>query len=74
MARVLVAEHEETFSDVLSYQLRRQGFVVAVCATGPEVLAAFDRHGADLVLHNPMLPVFRGPGCACVCANGRTCR
>ena len=60
MARVLVAEHEESFSDALSYQLRRHGFEVAVCPTGPAALDAFDRHGADLVLLDPVLPGMAG--------------
>ncbi len=36
MTRVLGAEDEESFSDALSYQLRRQGFDVASCSTGPD--------------------------------------
>ena len=50
MALVLVVEDEESFSDALSYMLRKEGFEVAVCPTGPDALAAFDRDGADLVL------------------------
>ena len=34
MTRVLVVEDEESFSDALSYMLRREGFEVAVCPTG----------------------------------------
>ena len=56
MALVLVVEDEESFSDALSYMLRKEGFEVAVCPTGPEALAAFDRNGADLVLLDLMLP------------------
>ena len=32
---VLVVEDEESFSDPPSYMLRKEGFVVAVCPTGP---------------------------------------
>ena len=56
MALVLVVEDEESFSDALSYMLRKAGFDVAVCPTGPDALAAFDRDGADLVLLDLMLP------------------
>jgi two-component system, OmpR family, response regulator RegX3 len=56
MALVLVVEDEESFSDALSYMLRKEGFEVAVCATGPDALEAFDRNGADLVLLDLMLP------------------
>ena len=35
VTRVLVVEDEESFSDALSYMLRKEGFEVAVCPTGP---------------------------------------
>ncbi|MBR7833564.1 response regulator transcription factor [Actinospica durhamensis] len=60
MTRVLVVEDEESFSDPLSYMLRNEGFEVAVAATGPEALDEFDRHGADLVLLDLMLPGLPG--------------
>ncbi|MFF4773269.1 response regulator transcription factor [Microtetraspora fusca] len=60
MTRVLVVEDEESFSDALSYMLRKEGFEVAVAASGPEALDAFDRNGADLVLLDLMLPGLPG--------------
>ncbi|HEY8452415.1 MAG: response regulator transcription factor [Micromonosporaceae bacterium] len=60
MPRVLVVEDEESFSDALSYLLRREGFEVSVAATGPEALAEFDRTGADVVLLDLMLPEMSG--------------
>lgn len=60
MTRVLVVEDEESFSDALSYMLRKEGFEVAVAATGPEALETFDRNGADLVLLDLMLPGLPG--------------
>ena len=61
MTRVLVVEDEESFTDPLSYLLRKEGFEVAV---------AGDRHrrrstsstgnGADLVLLDLMLPGLSG--------------
>jgi two-component system, OmpR family, response regulator RegX3 len=68
MALVLVVEDEESFSDALSYMLRKEGFEVAVCPTGPDALEAFDRYGADLVLLDLMLP---GPGGTEVCQSLR---
>jgi two-component system response regulator RegX3 len=53
-------EDEESFSDALSYMLRKEGFEVAVAASGPEALDAFDRNGADLVLLDLMLPGLPG--------------
>jgi two-component system, OmpR family, response regulator RegX3 len=61
---VLVVEDEESISDALAYMLRKEGFEVAVCPTGPDALAAFDRDGADLVLLDLMLP---GPAGTEVC-------
>jgi two-component system response regulator RegX3 len=60
LARVLVVEDEESFSDALSYMLRKEGFEVSVAATGPSALTEFDRTGADIVLLDLMLPEMSG--------------
>ena len=60
MTRILVVEDEESFRDALSYMLRKEGFEVHLAETGPEALEAFDRHGADLVLLDLMLPGLSG--------------
>ena len=60
MSKVLVVEDEESFSDALSYMLRREGYEVEVATTGPDALMAFDRGGADLVLLDLMLPGLSG--------------
>ena len=60
MTRVLVVEDEESFSDALSYMLRKEGFEVSVAATGTEALTIFDRSGADIVLLDLMLPEMSG--------------
>lgn len=60
MTRILVVEDEESLSDPLSYMLRKEGFEVAVAATGPKALETFDRTGADLVLLDLMLPGLSG--------------
>jgi two-component system, OmpR family, response regulator RegX3 len=69
MTRVLVVEDEESFSDALSYMLRREGFDAVVAASGPEALAEFDRSGADIVLLDLMLPGLPGTE---VCRSLRT--
>ncbi len=56
MTRVLLVEDEESFSDALSYLLRKHGFEVAVCPAGPHALDTLGRSGADLVLLDLMLP------------------
>jgi two-component system response regulator RegX3 len=60
VTRVLVVEDEESFSDALSYMLRKEGFEVAIAATGPDALDTFERNGADLVLLDLMLPGLPG--------------
>ena len=60
MTRVLVVEDEESFSDALSFMLRREGYEVGIATDGAEALAEFDRHGADLVLLDLMLPGIPG--------------
>jgi two-component system, OmpR family, response regulator RegX3 len=60
VTRVLVVEDEESISDPLAYMLRKEGFEVAVAATGPDALTEFDRSGADLVLLDLMLPGLSG--------------
>jgi len=60
MTRVLVVEDEESYSDALAYMLRKEGFEVAISATGPDALAEFDRAGADVVLLDLMLPGLPG--------------
>ena len=60
MTRVLVVEDEESFSEALAYMLRKEGYEVALAATGPAALEEFDRSGADLVLLDLMLPGLPG--------------
>jgi two-component system response regulator RegX3 len=60
VTRVLVVEDEDSFSDALSYMLRKEGFEVAVAVSGPDALEAFERNGADLVLLDLMLPGLPG--------------
>lgn len=60
MTRVLVVEDEESFSDALSFMLRREGYEVGIAEDGVKALEEFERHGADLVLLDLMLPGIPG--------------
>ncbi|MGB8022513.1 MAG: response regulator transcription factor [Candidatus Nanopelagicales bacterium] len=60
MTRIMVVEDEESFSDALSYMLRKEGFDVSVASTGQDALALFARTPADLVLLDLMLPGMSG--------------
>jgi two-component system response regulator RegX3 len=60
VTRILVVEDEDSFSDALSFMLRKEGFLVSVAPTGPEAIAKFGREPADLVLLDLMLPGMSG--------------
>jgi two-component system response regulator RegX3 len=60
MARILVVEDEETLAEAISFLLSKEGFDVAVAATGPEAVESFDKSGADLILLDLMLPGLSG--------------
>jgi len=60
VTKVLVVEDETSYSEALSYVLRKEGFDVAIAETGPDALAEFDRNGADIVLLDLMLPGLSG--------------
>jgi two-component system response regulator RegX3 len=60
VTRVLIVEDEVSFSDALSFMLRKEGFEVAVAADGKSGLELFNGQGADLVLLDVMLPGISG--------------
>jgi two-component system response regulator RegX3 len=68
VTRVLVVEDEESFSDALSFMLRKEGFEVGVAASGTDAVVQFDQQGADVVLLDLMLPGMSGTE---VCRNLR---
>ncbi len=56
MTRIMVVEDEESFSEALSFMLRREGYEVEVADDGNKALDAFEQRGADLILLDLMLP------------------
>jgi two-component system response regulator RegX3 len=60
MTRLLVIEDEPSISEPLAYMLEKEGFEVAIAATGPAGLEEYARSGADLVLLDVMLPGLSG--------------
>lgn len=60
MTRILIVEDEDSFSDALSFMLRREGYEVFIAADGNTALTEFDKHGPDLVLLDLMLPGISG--------------
>jgi two-component system response regulator RegX3 len=60
VTRILIVEDEDSFSDALSFMLRREGYEVFIAADGNTALTEFDKHGPDLVLLDLMLPGISG--------------
>ncbi|MQA77843.1 MAG: response regulator [Streptosporangiales bacterium] len=60
MTRILVVEDEESYSEALTYLLKKEGYEVLAADTGTGALAEFERSGADLVLLDLMLPGVSG--------------
>ncbi|WP_232550032.1 response regulator transcription factor [Propioniciclava soli] len=60
MTVVLIVEDEESYREALDFMLTREGFDVVTAADGAEGLAQFDRHGADIVLLDLMMPGLSG--------------
>jgi two-component system response regulator RegX3 len=56
----MVVEDEESFSEALSFMLKREGYEVEVASDGNEALEAFEQRGADLILLDLMLPGVSG--------------
>ena len=59
-ARILVIDDEPQLRALLRLYLEREGYRVTDAGDGPAALAAFDRHGADLVILDLMLPTMQG--------------
>lgn len=59
-ARVLVVEDEEPISQLLAYNLQKEGFTVATVADGDDALVAVAEERPDLMLLDWMLPNVSG--------------
>ena len=60
MTRIMVVEDEESFSEALSFMLRREGYEVEIATDGNAAVDQFERAGADLILLDLMLPGLSG--------------
>lgn len=60
MTRIMVVEDEESFSEALSFMLKREGYEVEVAVDGNQALDVFEQRGADLILLDLMLPGVSG--------------
>ena len=59
-ARVLVVEDEEPISQLLTYNLEKEGFTVATSPDGEEALVALDEVRPDMIILDWMLPRISG--------------
>ncbi|MDQ2941200.1 MAG: response regulator transcription factor, partial [Chloroflexota bacterium] len=59
-ARILVIEDEPQLRALLRLYLEHEGYRVTDAGDGASALAAFDQHGADLVILDLMLPTMQG--------------
>jgi DNA-binding response OmpR family regulator len=57
---VLVVDDERDLVDLISYNLRRNGYDVRAASAGDEALASAERHVPDLILLDLMLPGLDG--------------
>lgn len=60
MTRILLVEDETSYSEALSYVLKKEGFEVTIAETGPDALTEFARSGFDIILLDLMLPGLSG--------------
>ena len=50
MTKILIIEDELSFSEAITFLLKKEGFEVVVANNGQDGLNAFDKQGADLIL------------------------
>jgi two-component system, OmpR family, response regulator RegX3 len=60
VTKILIVEDESSFSEALSFLLGKEGYEVAVAATGTDAIKHFDENGADLILLDLMIPEISG--------------
>ncbi len=60
MSVVLIVEDEESYREALAYMLGKEGFDVVTAPDGQAGLDEFERHGADIVLLDLMMPGLSG--------------
>lgn len=60
MTRILVVEDEKSFSDPLSFMLRKEGYDVLIAEDGEAAIAEFESQPTDLILLDLMLPQMSG--------------
>ena len=60
MSKILIIEDEASFSEAITFLLKKEGFDVAVANNGQDGINLFEKNGADLILLDLMLPGLSG--------------
>ena len=60
MTKILIIEDEVSFSEAITFLLKKEGFEVSVANNRQAGLNDFDKNGADLILLDLMLPGLSG--------------
>ena len=60
MTKVLIIEDELSFSEAITFLLKKEGFEVSVANIGQDGINLFNKEGADLILLDLMLPGVSG--------------
>ena len=60
MTKILIIEDEQSFSDAITFLLKKEGFDVSVANNGQTGIDTFNKVGADLILLDLMLPGLSG--------------
>ena len=60
MSKILVVDDEKPISDIIKFNLTKEGYDVITAADGQEALALFNDEKPDLVLLDQMLPEIDG--------------
>jgi len=60
VAKILIVEDEAALSDLLSYNLGKEGYDVAICTDGEDAVVMVEEETPDLVLLDWMLPNVSG--------------
>ena len=60
MTKILMIEDELSFSEAITFLLKKEGFEVSVANNGQTGIELFEKNGADLILLDLMLPGLSG--------------
>ena len=60
MPRILVVEDEDSLSNLLQYNLQKEGFDAVIAGDGEEALVQIDERLPDLIILDWMLPKVAG--------------